>query len=139
VIDTESGKVVQGLDSIGGADDIQFDAPTNRIYFVGTTGTVAVFKEIDPNHFELLGKVPTGAIAKTGLWVPELKRFYSAVPRHYVVTARHGTKDLQADLLKELNIAQGVTGRDTGAGWQTSMLSDLVVEEAHLMVFDYLP
>jgi DNA-binding beta-propeller fold protein YncE len=139
VIDTESGKVVQGLDSVGGADDIQFDAPTNRIYFVGTTGTVAVFKEIDPNHFELLGKVPTGAISKTGLWVPELKRFYSAVPRHYVVTARHGTKDLQADLLKELNIAQGVTGRDKGAGWQTSMLSDLVVEEAHLMVFDYLP
>jgi hypothetical protein len=139
VIDTESGKVVQGLDSIGGADDIQFDAPTNRIYFVGTTGTVAVFKEIDPNHFELLGKVPTGAISKTGLWVPELKRFYSAVPRHYVVTARHGTKDLQADLLKELNIAQGVTGRDKSAGWQTSMLSDLVVEEAHLMVFDYLP
>ena len=38
----------------------------NRIYFVGTTGTVAVFKEIDADHFELLGKVPTGAIAKTG-------------------------------------------------------------------------
>jgi hypothetical protein len=139
VIDTQSGKVVQGLDSVGGADDIQFDAPTNRIYFVGTTGTVVVFKEIDPNHFELLGKVPTGAIAKTGLWVPELKRFYSAVPRHYVVTARHGTMDLHADLLKELNIAQGVTERDKGTGWQTSMLSDLVIEEAHLMVFDYLP
>jgi hypothetical protein len=44
-----------------------------------------------------------------------------------------------ADLLKELNIAQGVTARDKKAGWQTSMLSDLVIEEAHLMVFDYLP
>jgi hypothetical protein len=41
--------------------------------------------------------------------------------------------------LKELNIAQGVTERDKGTGWQTSMLSDLVIEEAHLMVFDYLP
>jgi hypothetical protein len=131
--------VVQVLDSIGGADDLQFDAPTQRIYFMGTTGTVAVFKEIDANHFELLGKVPTGAISKTGLWVPELKRFYSAVPRHYVITARHGTQDLQVDLLKELNIAQGVTKKDKAAGWQTSMLSDLVIEEAHLMVFDYLP
>ncbi|HET6143528.1 MAG TPA: YncE family protein [Candidatus Acidoferrales bacterium] len=139
VIDTESGKVVQVLDSIGGADDLQFDAPTQRIYFMGTTGTVAVFKEMDPNRFELLGKVPTGAISKTGLWVPELKRFYSAVPRHYVITARHGTEDLQADLLKELNIATGVTKKDKAAGWQTSMLSDLVIEEAHLMVFDYLP
>jgi DNA-binding beta-propeller fold protein YncE len=139
VMNTDSGKVVQVLDSVGGADDLQYDAATGRIYFVGTTGTVAVFKEKDLDHFELLGKVPTGAIAKTGLWVPELKRFYSAVPRHYILTARHGTQDLLADLLKELNIAQGVTARDKKAGWQTSMLSDLVIEEAHLMVFDYLP
>jgi DNA-binding beta-propeller fold protein YncE len=139
VMDTETGKVVQSLDSVGGADDLQYDAATGRIYFVGTTGTVALFKEVDPDHFQLLGKVPTGAISKTGLWVPDLKRFYSAVPRHYVVTARHGTQDLQADLLKELNIAQGVTKRDKAAGWQTSMLSDLVIEEAHLMVFDYMP
>ena len=139
VMDTENGKVVQGLDSVGGADDIQYDAPTGRIYFVGTTGTVAVFKEIKPDHFEPIGKVPTGAIAKTGLWVPELERFYSAVPRHFVLTARHGTQDLQADLLKELNITQGVTQHEKSTGWQTVILSDLVVEEAHLMVFDYLP
>ena len=139
VMDTQTGKVVQVLDSIAGADDLHFDAPTGRIYFSGTTGTVAVFKEMDPDHFQLLGKVPTGAISKTGLWVPELKRFYSAVPRHYVITARHGTADLQGDLLKELNIAQGVTAKEKGAGWQTSMLSDLVIEEAHLMVFDYAP
>jgi len=139
VMDTESGKVIQVLDSVAGADDLDYDAPTRRIYFMGTTGTVAVFKENDPNHFEFLGKVPTGAISKTGLWVPELKRFYSAVPRHYVITARHGTRDLQADLLKELNIAQGVTPKEKAAGWQTSMLSDLVIEEAHLMVFDYMP
>src|SRR3981081_4391729 len=139
VMDTETGKVVQSLDSVGGADDLQYDAATGRIYFVGTTGTVAVFKEMDPDHFQLLGKVPTGAISKTGLWVPELKRFYSAVPRHYVLTARHGTHNLQADLLKELEIAQGVTAREKKSGWQTSMLSDLVIEEAHLMVFDYLP
>ena len=139
VINTETGKVVQVLDSVGGADDLQYDAATERIYFVGTTGTVAVFKELDPDHFQLLGKVPTGAIAKTGLWVPELKRFYSAVPRHYVLTARHGTQDFQGDLLKELNIAQGVTAREKKSGWQTSMLSDLVIEEAHVMVFDYVP
>jgi len=138
VMDTETGKVVQVLDSIGGADDLQYDAATGRVYFVGTTGTVAVFKEMDPDHFKLLGKVPTGAISKTGLWVPELKRFYSAVPKHFVLTARHGTENIQADLLKELNITQGRVKPD-GAGWQTSILSDLIVEDAHLMVFDYLP
>jgi hypothetical protein len=87
-----------------------------------------------------VGKVPTGAIAKTGLWVPELKRFYSAVPRHYILTAGHGTQHLLADLLKELNIAEGVTAKDKKAGWQTSMLSDpVIIEEAHSMVFAYLP
>ena len=139
VMDTETGKVVQVLDSVGGADDLHYDAATSRIYFVGTTGTVAVFKEVDPDHFELAGKVPTGAIAKSGLWVPELKRFYSAVPRHYVFTVRHGTNDLKGDLAKEINIALGVTPREKNAGWQTVMLSDLIVEEAHLMVFDYRP
>jgi DNA-binding beta-propeller fold protein YncE len=139
VMNTETGKVVQVLDGPGGADTMFYDDASGRIYFVGTTGVVAVFKEVDPDHYKLLGKVPTGAVAKTGLWVPELKRFYSAVPRHYVITARHGTEDLQVDLLKELNIAQGITPRKKNAGWQTSMLSDLIIEEAHLMVFDYAP
>jgi DNA-binding beta-propeller fold protein YncE len=131
VMDTETGKVVQALDSVGGADDtVYFDAATSRIYFTGTTGTVAVFKEIDPDHFKLLGKVPTGAVSKTGLWVPELKRFYSAVPQHYVLTVPHGTKDFRADLLKELNLKEGEVA---------PILSNMIVEEAHLMVFDYLP
>src|SRR2546426_5607782 len=108
VMDTETGKVVQALDSVGGADEVQFDPATGRIYFVGTTGTVAVFKQMDPNHYQLIGKVPTGALAKTGIWVPELKRMYVAVPKHVIQTPPYGTRDD-------------------------------IVEEAHLMVFDYLP
>jgi DNA-binding beta-propeller fold protein YncE len=93
VMDTETGKVVQALDSVGGADEVQYDAPTGRIYFVGSTGTVAVFKQDDPDHYHLLGKVPTGAIAKTGQWVPELKRMYVAVPKHIVQTPPYGAND----------------------------------------------
>jgi len=133
VMDTETGKVVQELDSVGGADNLDFDAATGRIYFVGTTGTLAVFKELDPDHFELLGKVPTGAIAKSGLYVPELKRFYSAVPRHYVLTPSRATSDLNGDLRKELADIQGGT-----QGVNAPILSNLIVEEAHLMVFEYL-
>jgi len=93
VMDTTTGKVVQTLDSVGGADEVQFDPLTKRIYFVGTTGTLAVFKQMDPDHYELLGKVPTGALAKTGLWVPELRRFYVAVPKHIVETPPYGAND----------------------------------------------
>ena len=108
VINTETGRVVQALDSVGGADEVQYDAPTGRIYFVGTTGTLAVFKQVDPDHYQLLGKVPTGAIAKTGVWVPEFKRMYIAVPKHIVETPPYGPRDF-------------------------------ITEEAHLMIFEYLP
>ena len=93
VMNTETGKVVQALDSVGGADEVQYDAPTKRIYFVGTTGSLEVFKQIDPDHYQSLGKVPTGAIAKTGIWVPELKRMFIAVPKHIVQTPPYGAND----------------------------------------------
>src|SRR6266550_1765834 len=131
VMDTDTGKVVQALDRVGGADDtVYYDDATGRIYFTGTTGSVAVFQELDPDHFQLLGKVPTGAVSKTGLWVPELKRFYSAVPQHFVFTAPHGSTDIRADLRRELNQKEGVV---------QPILANLVTEPAHLMVFDSLP
>ena len=130
VMDTGTGRVVQALDSVGGADDVFYDPATGRIYFSGTTGYVAVFQEKDPEHFEYLGKVPTGATSKTGLWVPEWKRYFSAVPNHYVLTAPHGTRNFRADLLKELTLKPGEAA---------PMLSNLIIEEPRLMVFDYLP
>ncbi len=111
VMNTETGKLVQVLDAPGGGDEIFFDAATSRIYFSGSAGNLAVFHEDDADHFRLLGKVPTGAIAKSGIWIPELKRYYAAVPKHLVEllpTTQYGTGD-----------------------W--------VTEEAHLMVFDELP
>lgn len=84
VINTDTGKVVQALDAVGGADEIFYDAPASRVYFSGSSGYLAVFHEDDADHFRLLGKVPTGAIAKSGAWIPELKRYYSAVPKHLV-------------------------------------------------------
>jgi DNA-binding beta-propeller fold protein YncE len=108
VMNTDTGKVVQVLDSVGGADEIFYDAPTGRIYFSGSTGTIAVFKQKDPDHYDLLGKVPTGALGKSGLWIPELKRYYAAVPKHVVETPPYGARDY-------------------------------ITEEAHLMVFDYVP
>ena len=81
VMDTETGKVVAALDTEGGADEIQYDAASGRVYFTGTTGHVDVFKQVDADHYEHLGKLVTAADAKTSLLVPELKRFYVAVPK----------------------------------------------------------
>jgi DNA-binding beta-propeller fold protein YncE len=111
VMDTDTGKVIETVDAVGGGDEIFYDAPTKRIYFSGATGTLAVFHEDDPNHFVLLGKVPTGAIAKSGIWIPELKRYYAAVPRHLV------------QLLPTTQYNY----------------HDWITEEAHLMVFEQIP
>jgi len=131
VINTDTGKVVQALDNIGGSDDtVYYDSATGRIYCPGTTGGVGVFQEDDPDHFHFVAKVPTGAVSKSGLWVPEWKRYYSAVPQHFVLTAPHGSKDVIADLRNELNQKDGTV---------LPILSNLIVEPAHLMVFDFAP
>ena len=74
---------VRGLE--GGADEIQYDAASQRVYFTGTTGHVDVFKQVDADHYQSLGKLITAADAKTSLLVPELKRFYVAVPKRNVL------------------------------------------------------
>jgi len=55
------------------------------------------------------------------------------------VTARHGTQDLQADLLKELNIAQGVTKREKERRMANLDALRSSNRRGHLMVFDYMP
>ncbi len=84
VMDTQTGKVVAALDTEGGADEIQYDAASQRVYFTGTTGGVEVFKQVDADHYQSLGRLVTAADAKTSLLVPELKRFYVAVPKRNV-------------------------------------------------------
>src|SRR6266480_4687436 len=86
VMDADNGKIVQVLDSEGGVDEVEYDPASQRVYFTGTTGSVEVFKQVDPDHYESLGTVPTGAIAKTSLLVSELKRFYAIVPKHIILT-----------------------------------------------------
>jgi hypothetical protein len=43
-----------------------------------------VFRQLDADRYELVGKLPTAADAKTSLYVPEFKRFFVAVPKRNV-------------------------------------------------------
>jgi DNA-binding beta-propeller fold protein YncE len=86
VMDSDNGRVIDAIDTEGGVDEVVYDAPSGRVYYTGTTGYIDVFKQIDADHYQRLGMAPTGAIAKTSLFVPELKRFYVAVPKHVILT-----------------------------------------------------
>jgi DNA-binding beta-propeller fold protein YncE len=81
VLDTESGKVVSSLPAAAMVDDIAYDSATKRIYFAGTL-FVDVFQQRDADHYDRVGHIPGAFRAKTGILVPELNRYYLAVPHH---------------------------------------------------------
>jgi DNA-binding beta-propeller fold protein YncE len=81
VLDSNSGKVVASLPCVGLADDAVYDPGHQRIYVAGDQ-FVDVFQQQDADHYTLLGRAPGGFRAKTGILVPDLERYYLAVPHH---------------------------------------------------------
>jgi DNA-binding beta-propeller fold protein YncE len=82
VLDSDTGKVLQNLPISAGVDDMIFDPASQRVYVATGEGFVNVFKEIDSDHYQAIGKIPTGPLGKTGLLVPALKEYFVAVPPH---------------------------------------------------------
>jgi DNA-binding beta-propeller fold protein YncE len=88
VLDSDTGKVLQNLPISTGVDDMVFDPASQRIYVAAGEGFVNVLKEIDADHYQAIGKIPTGPLGKTGLLVPELKEYFVAVPPHGTTCAK---------------------------------------------------
>ena len=84
VLDSETGRLITTVEIAGGADEAFYDATRRRNYIPGGDGFVDVIQQLDPDHYRPLARVPTGVMAKTGLFVPELSRFYAAVPERRV-------------------------------------------------------
>jgi DNA-binding beta-propeller fold protein YncE len=87
VFDTASGKELTALPITKGVDDVVYDAESRRLY-AAADGNVDVYEQSDPDHYKLLGKVPTGPVARTALLVPALKRYFVAVPQHGTESAK---------------------------------------------------
>jgi DNA-binding beta-propeller fold protein YncE len=87
VFDTESGKVVAELPSPDDADDIFYDSSRQRIYVSGGDVSIGIFQQNDADHYKIMTKIPTASGARTSLFVPELSRFYLAVPHRGTQTA----------------------------------------------------
>jgi DNA-binding beta-propeller fold protein YncE len=86
VLDSDSGKVVTGYPAADMVDDMAYDSQSKRIYFAGSE-FLDVFHQGDADHYDRIGHVATAFRAKTGILVPELNRFYLAVPHHLKQTA----------------------------------------------------
>jgi DNA-binding beta-propeller fold protein YncE len=81
VLDSDSGKVVASLPVSSMVDDMAFDPASKRIYTPGTD-FVDVFQQKDADHYEQIGHVPGSFRAKTAILVPQLNRYFLAVPAH---------------------------------------------------------
>lgn len=81
ILNSDSGAIVASLPCGHMVDDMAYDANTKRIYLTGSD-FIDVFQQKDPDHYELVGQVPSSFRAKTAILVPQLKRYYLAVPRH---------------------------------------------------------
>jgi DNA-binding beta-propeller fold protein YncE len=86
VLDTTSGKEVTSFPITKGADDTVFDPASKRLY-TAADGSADVYEQTDADHYKLLGKIPTGAMARTALLVPSLKRYFVGVPAKGTATA----------------------------------------------------
>ena len=82
VLDSTSGKEITSVPISKGIDGMVFDPATKRIYSEANTGAIDVYEEVDADHYRSLGTTPIGSPAKPGLLVPELSRYFVAVPQH---------------------------------------------------------
>jgi hypothetical protein len=84
VFDTTTGRMVAALPSVQGTDDLYYDGDRKRIYMPGSEGFVYAFQMMDPDHYQLLAKVPTAVGAGTAGYFGKqgkgFDRFYLAVP-----------------------------------------------------------
>ena len=81
VMDSQSGKVVASYPAASMVDDMAFDDPHKRLYFAGSE-FLDVFKQTDADHYDHIGHIPTSFRAKTAIFIPELNKYYLAVPHH---------------------------------------------------------
>jgi len=81
VLNSENGKVIADLPAVDLVDDLSYDAKQKRLYLAGDQ-FLDVFDQKDPDHYVLLARIPGSFRAKTGILVPELNRYYLAVPHH---------------------------------------------------------
>lgn len=80
LFDSNTGKELQALSIAKGVDDLEYDAASKRLYSIGN-GTVDVYEETDADHFRALGSIAAGAQSKTARLVPQINRYFVAVPQ----------------------------------------------------------
>jgi DNA-binding beta-propeller fold protein YncE len=81
VMDSDNGKIVASVSIPGDVDDVSFDASRGRVYASCGDGAIAVIRQIDADHYDSLGTIPTVKGARTSIFNADDGHLYLAVPR----------------------------------------------------------
>lgn len=80
VFDTGTGEQIAAVDINPGSDGISYDSVRRLVYVSCGEGSIDVVRETATNDYQRVGRIPTTKGASTSLFVPELDRFFLAVP-----------------------------------------------------------
>jgi len=80
VLDMDTGRQIETLDTIDGVEGMYFDAKLRRLYLTALDGYVQVIQQIDVNHYKSIARFFTGHHAGTSQFVSNLNLLCVAVP-----------------------------------------------------------
>jgi DNA-binding beta-propeller fold protein YncE len=78
VMNADTGAIIASLPAAARADDVVYDRENHRVYVPGGEGYISVFAQKDPDHYQLVAKVPSAPGAKTAILVPQIHRLFVA-------------------------------------------------------------
>jgi DNA-binding beta-propeller fold protein YncE len=83
VFDTATGKMVVSVPTVQDTDDLYYSAERKRVYVPGRAGSIWVYQQTDPDHYNIISKIPTvvgaGTAGYFGRQGKGFDRFYLAV------------------------------------------------------------
>ena len=83
VFDTSTGKMVASVPTVQDTDDLYYSAEHKRVYVPGRAGSIWVYQQTDPDHYNIISKIPTvvgaGTAGYFGRQGKGFDRFYLAV------------------------------------------------------------
>src|SRR5580692_3371858 len=83
VFDTATGKMVASVPTVQDTDDLYYSAERKRVFVPGRAGSIWVYQQTDPDHYNVISKIPTvvgaGTAGYFGRQGKGFDRFYLAV------------------------------------------------------------
>jgi DNA-binding beta-propeller fold protein YncE len=80
VLDMDTGRPIETLDTIDGVESMYFDAKLRRLYLTALDGYLQVIQQVDADHYKTIARFFTGHHAGTSQFVPNLNLLCVAVP-----------------------------------------------------------